>query len=84
MRSVNHCHDDIPATKMEDGEYCTLTQARKKSACDIRVNGGKEKTASLRQNPELGRLLDTGQYDPAAENRTLIANLRRELKQRLS
>ena len=34
----------------------------------------------LRQNPELARLIDAGQYDPAAENRKLIAELRREAR----
>ena len=34
----------------------------------------------LRQNPEMARLIDTGEYDPAAENRKLIAELRREVQ----
>jgi hypothetical protein len=36
----------------------------------------------LRQNPELARLMDTGQYNPAAETRRLIASLRRDLRGR--
>ena len=34
----------------------------------------------LRQNPEMARLIDSGTYDPAAENRKLIAELRREAR----
>jgi len=34
----------------------------------------------LRQNPEVARLIDSGEYDPAAENRKLIADLRREAR----
>jgi hypothetical protein len=35
----------------------------------------------LRQNPEVARRIDSGEYDPAAENRKLIAQLRAPAKQ---
>jgi hypothetical protein len=33
----------------------------------------------LRQNPQMAQLIDSGEYDPAAENRRLIEELRRHL-----
>lgn len=67
-------------TSLDDHKAALATAERLQTLYEPRMD--ERALYCLRQNPRMAQLIDSGEYDPAADNRRLIAELRRKTRGR--